>query len=439
MLATLWAFTAVTHALEDEKPYARAFANFVKRFHKHYATDAEREERFAIFRANYDLVEEHNAGNHSCTLGINEFADLSQSEFAGTYNASRPASKDSGLLRQGLPFLGVHYASGNDLPGSVDWRNKGAVTGVKNQGQCGSCWAMTTAGAIEGSWQIATGELASLSTQQFVDCDKRDNGCKGGNFIIASDYATKNGICNEASYQYTAKDGTCQASKCRVVVPHYGVTGMKEVNQNDEQALMEAVSKQPVGCTICANLPTFQLYRGGVLSKECGETIDHAVLIVGYGSDKGQNYWLIKNSWGTSWGESGYVRLARGIAGPGECGIKEYPQTYVVVDGSRAKPLNIMPTVIALAVLAGALCICIPACILWRRWKHQRGSGGAPLLRAQAGQARQLGSAPQPAQPVSARPVTGTGRTLGGTGNSRDSALLRQAHSVQPSAPPLNT
>jgi len=423
----LLALAVCVLASEDEHTYARDFENFIKRFHKHYATDAERERRFAIFRANSVIIEKHNAGNHSFTLGINEFADLSQIEFAGVYNASVPASEESPLLRQGLPFLGVFYASGMTLPTTVDWREEGAVTSVKNQAQCGSCWAFTTVGAIEGSWKIATGELASLSPQQFVDCaTKTNNGCKGGNMIPATQYATTTGICNEASYPYRAKDGSCQSSSCRVVVPHYGVTGVKTVNPTDENALMEAVTKQPVGCTICAQTSTFQLYRGGVLSKACGDNIDHAVLIVGYGSDNGRPYWLIKNSWGSSWGEHGYVRLARGIAGTGECGIKEYSQTYVVVDGSRAKPLNIMPSVIAGAIFAGLLCIFIPACILRQRWKHRRGSAGASLLRVQAGQARQLGAAPQTAQPV-----MGTGRS----GNSRDSALLRAQPSVQPSAP----
>lgn len=298
---------------------------------------------------------------------------------------------------------------------------------------------MTTAGAIEGSWQIATGQLASLSAQQFVDCSsspRTNQGCHGGNFVYAAEYAVKNGICNEASYQYSAREGACQASTCRVVVPHRGILGYKTVDPKDERALMEAVGKQPVGCSISANSQVFQLYKGGVLSKQCGIQINHAVLIVGYGADRGQVYWLIKNSWGDKWGEGGYVRFARGIPGSGECGIKTYAQTYVVVDGSRAKPMNILPSLIAGAALAAVLIILLPACIFRPRlvswWSRQRSHGRSPLLRVQAGQPRELAVAS--AHHPLARPSHSTDKA----GNSRDSVLLNMRQSQQPSAPPAN-
>jgi len=169
----------------------------------------------------------------------------------------------------------------------VDWTTKGAVTPVKNQGQCGSCWSFSTTGALEGAWEIATGKLVSLSEQQFVDCDKVDQGCSGGLMDNAFQFAEKNAICTEQSYSYQGRQGTCQASSCTVGIPSGGVTGFKDVAKDDMQALMEAVAQQPVSIAIEADKSAFQLYRSGVLSSTCGTKLDHGVLLVGYGSDSG--------------------------------------------------------------------------------------------------------------------------------------------------------
>lgn len=427
-------------AAGEVKPCAQEFESFVERFNKHYATIGEREKRLAIFCSNYDYITEHNAKDHSYTLGITEFADLFFSEFANMYNNSVPQPTKSDLLLQGIPFAGVHYASGATVPSAVDWRDKGAVTSVKQQGQCGSCWAFTTAGAIEGSWQIATGELASLSPQQFVDCSSSpsgaNNGCKGGNFIYAANYAIENGICNDASYPYTEKQGKCHSSACKVVVPHHGVLRVKQVDPKDENALKEAVGNQPVGCSIAASSRAFQLYQKGVLSDDkCGDEVNHAVLIIGYGTEQGRDYWLIKNSWGVNWGEHGFGKLRRGLPGSeyGECGIKHYAQTYVIVDGSRAQPMNILPSLIAGAVAAAVLGIIVLGCFSRRivAWcRHRRSNGGAPLLHVQAGRQRELGAVSHP----SARPSQNTGRA----GNSRDSTLLNKQQPRQAPASSAN-
>merc|ERR1712178_376126 len=184
-----------------------------------------------------------------------------------------------------LPSLGQHEYAGEALADAVDWTTKGAVTPVKNQGQCGSCWSFSTTGSLEGAWQIATGKLVSLSEQQFVDCDKVDQGCNGGLMDNAFKYAEQNAICTEESYGYKGKGGTCQATSCTVGIPKGGVTGYKDVAKDDKNALMEAVAQQPVSIAIEADLPTFQRYRSGVLGGICGAKLDHGVLAVGYGTD----------------------------------------------------------------------------------------------------------------------------------------------------------
>merc|ERR1711904_712652 len=152
-----------------------------------------------------------------------------------------------------LPRLGSHEYKGEALADSIDWTAKGAVTAVKNQQQCGSCWSFSTTGALEGAWEIATGKLVSLSEQQFVDCDKVDQGCSGGLMDNAFQYAEKNALCTEQSYSYKARRGTCEASSCTVGIPKGSVTGYKDVAKDDMQALMEAVTQQPVSIAIEAD------------------------------------------------------------------------------------------------------------------------------------------------------------------------------------------
>merc|ERR1712232_719606 len=234
-----------------------------------------------------------------------------------------------------LAYLGRHNYTGRALPDSVDWTTKGAVTQVKNQGQCGSCWSFSTTGSLEGAWEIASGKQVVLSEQQFVDCDKVDEGCNGGLMDNAFKYAEQNALCTEESYSYKGRAGTCRATSCTVGIPKGGVTGYKDVAKDDMNALMEAVAQQPVSIAIEADLPTFQLYKSGVLSGICGANLDHGVLAVGYGTDAGKDYWKVKNSWGATFGEEGYIRLLRGKSGAGECGLLSGPPSYPVVKASE--------------------------------------------------------------------------------------------------------
>merc|ERR1712093_409932 len=270
-----------------------------------------------------------NAKNLSYTLGVNQFADLTTDEFEAQYTGLKKPDNVWG----DLPYLGQHKYSGAAIPSSVDWSQKGAVTPIKNQGQCGSCWSFSTTGSLEGAWEIATGNLVSFSEQQFVDCDKVDEGCNGGLMDNAFKYAEKNALCTEESYSYKGRKGTCEASSCTVGLPKGGVTGYKDVATDSAQALMEAVTKNPVSIAIEADKSAFQLYKTGVLSGTCGTKLDHGVLAVGYGTDGGNDYWKVKNSWAATWGDHGYVRLLRGKGGAGECGLLSGPPSYPVVSG----------------------------------------------------------------------------------------------------------
>lgn len=212
------------------------------------------------------------------------------------------------------------YTSNESVADSIDWVAKGAVTPFKNQQSCGSCWAFSTTGAIEGALFIASNQLVSLSEEELVQCDHNgDQGCQGGLMDNAFGWLAQNGICTENDYPYTSgsgNTGTC-SKHCSAAAT---LTGHVDVPSED--ALVTAVSKQPVSVAIEADKSVFQLYSGGVLDNAgCGTNLDHGVLAVGYGTD-GKDYWKVKNSWGSGWGEQGYIRMARG---KNMCGIASEP------------------------------------------------------------------------------------------------------------------
>ena len=227
------------------------------------------------------------------------------------------------------------------LPDSVDWVSKGAVTPVKNQGQCGSCWSFSTTGSLEGAFYLKTGTLDSFSEQQLVDCDNRKNGgkdmgCNGGLMDNAFSWIEKNkGLCTEDSYPYesgtTTTAGSCQTS-CDVVSGS-DITSFTDVTPKSDEAMMTALSQQPVSIAIEADQKDFQLYKSGVFTGSCGTNLDHGVLAVGYGtSEDGTDFYKVKNSWGTTWGDVGYILLGRGDdfnKGSGQCGMllqASYPE-----------------------------------------------------------------------------------------------------------------
>merc|ERR1719263_1438693 len=236
-------------------------------------------------------------------MGPNQFSDLSLEEFQAL--PIRGFVKSS---ERGLAYLGEH--ADGEVAASVDWTTKGAVTPVKNQGQCGSCWAFSTVGGLEGAWEISSGNLVSLSEQQFVDCDKVDSGCNGGLMDNGFKFAEGTAIATEDSYPYTAADGSCKSS-FTTAIPQGGVTGYKDVS-NSASALQSALNNNPVSVAIEADQSVFQMYTSGTITSGCGNNLDHGVLAAGYDGSSIK----VKNSWGSSWGMNGYVNIDAS-----QCGI----------------------------------------------------------------------------------------------------------------------
>ena len=226
-------------------------------------------------------------------------------------------------------------------PAAVDWKAAGGVTAVKDQGQCGSCWAFSTTGSLEGANFVTNGALVSLSEQELIDCDKagNDRGCNGGLMDYAYDWIIHNGgLDTEADYPYTAADNVCDATKKATAA--VSVTSFQDVPPNDEASLKKAVSQQPVAIAIAASGLQFQLYSHGVFDGQCSNNLDHGVLIVGYGTDEetGKDFWLVKNSWGEAWGESGYVRMAMNHSRTGLCGLAMVPSYPLVAKAGPPAP-----------------------------------------------------------------------------------------------------
>lgn len=289
---------------------------------KAYNGLGEKERRFEIFKDNLKFIDEHNAQNRTYKVGLNRFADLTNEEYRAIYLGTRSDPKRRfAKLKNASPRYAV--MPGEVLPESVDWRETGAVNPVKDQRSCGSCWAFSTVAAVEGINQIVTGELISLSEQELVDCDTEyDMGCNGGLMDYAFDFIIKNGgLDTEEDYPYTGFDGECNLSgKSSKVV---SIDGYEDVPPFDEKALQKAVAHQPVSVAVEAGGRALQLYVSGIFTGECGTALDHGIVAVGYGTENGTDYWIVRNSWGSSWGENGYIRMERNMADAfsGKCGI----------------------------------------------------------------------------------------------------------------------
>jgi len=266
--------------------------------------------REQTFNANIALIEAENAKGNTYTLGVNQFAHLSLEEFQAQYTGGKGSA-----LGPDDAHLGEMEVR-SDIASSVDWSaDKSVVNAVKDQGQCGSCWAFSAVGTVESAYAIAAGKLGSYAEQQLVDCSSNggSQGCNGGFNQYGISYIGTTGIASESSYPYKATDGTCMDSVSKEL-PAGTVTGYKSVGKTND-AFMSALNTQPLSITVDAD-NTWQLYRSGVLSKKCGlfDRIDHAVIAVGYDSDA--NTFKIRNSWGSGWGEGGYVRIDNTVKNP---------------------------------------------------------------------------------------------------------------------------
>jgi cathepsin L len=295
------ALLCLVSAKLEEKEYQNRFNDFVVLHNKEYASAVETVKRYNIFKANVDWIEEFNRTPKSFQVGITKFADLTNEEYR-TYLSTYTKSESGSIFNASIA-----------APTSIDWRTKGAVTGVKDQGQCGSCWSFSTTGSVEGCHFITTGKLVSLSEQNLVDCSSAEGnqGCNGGLMDNAFKYIQKNhGIDLESCYPYHATDGTCKYKKtcCGSTV-----TSFSDVPSGNEQSLVNAIATGPVSVAIDASQQSFQLYTSGVYyAAGCSSSqLDHGVLAVGYGEQSGHKYYIVKNSWGTGWGEKGYILMSR--------------------------------------------------------------------------------------------------------------------------------
>jgi len=289
--------------------------------------------------------------NHTFKLDLNEHADLAPRAFA--------QARIGGLLASAASLSAMAFSLSQEdpLPAAVDWVQDGAFGPVEDQGRCGGCWSFAATATVSAAWKIASGQLVDLSKQQLMDCtvDFGNDGCGGGNMDNAYSFGQQAALCSAAGYRYQGNLGTCQTD-CVVAIPLGGVLGYQRIEPLNEEALLQALVQQPVSVGIEAEeSPQFQLYKSGIMSGMCGTLPNHAVVVVGYGSEDGNDYFLLRNSWGKSWGLDGYFKLLRGPGktGVGECGILTMP-SYPLVDAAVAPPPTPTPAASAQAPPAPA-------------------------------------------------------------------------------------
>jgi len=324
LILAIFAFAGIISAVDIKTSALKTVWKNWKQQNKKLYSAKDEPLKYKIFVENYNKIQKTNTLNakmgSTVRLAVNKFADLTKSEFKKIYTGARVANK---TITSKANYTKFNVSA---LPDSVDWRNKGAVTGVKDQGQCGTCWAFSTTGVVEGFWFVKNGTLLSFSEQQIADCaTSAGYGCQGGWPYLAVQYVAQAGLETETDYPYTARDGQCKydASKARKVVSGYQFVTPKSTDQ-----LKAAIVNFPVSVLIEADQDVFQFYKSGIISTGCGANLDHAVLAVGYQKVGVLEAFIVKNSWGHGWGSDGYVYISsiqQLNNGQGACGILAQP------------------------------------------------------------------------------------------------------------------
>jgi len=293
--------------------HAQWFEQFKAHFGKKYATEAEHAHRFTVFRAALAAAEERNHAGEAIH-GITKFSDLAPEEFRAQFLGYKPKANSFVPEVRALPPTKLNASA------SVDWRNKGILTPVKDQGRCGSCWAFSATEQIETDAAIATGKLYTLSPQQITSCDTTDLGCNGGNTETAYDYVVSaGGLDTEASYPYTSGrlgvTGTCKVETAAEVVSIKGYNTISN-RASGESSMVTQMQKSPM--SVCVDAESWQTYTSGIVGASCGTQLDHCVQAVGLTTTGAKPYWIVRNSWATDWGVNGYIYVQQGIDA---CGI----------------------------------------------------------------------------------------------------------------------
>jgi len=316
VLLVLAALVAITLAADP----LQQFVQYQHQYGKMYRTKSEFEMRFNVFKNNLAIAARLNAKGDNATYGVTKFMDMTPQEFANIILMKKTINKNiPGQVWKSQKSVG--------LPSSFDWRDKNAVTPVYNQGQCGSCWAFSITENIESQWFLAGNTLASLSMQQVVSCDTSDAGCGGGDPPTAYQYVISAGGQEYYSdYPYTAENGQCEFNSADIDAV---LTNWQYVTQSEDENAMQSflVSNGPL--SVCVDAESWQYYQGGIIttSSDCGTSLDHCVMITGYGTSESTNFWWVRNSWGTDWGQSGYLQVEMGSD---VCGIAQEVTSAIV-------------------------------------------------------------------------------------------------------------
>ncbi len=305
VLALLGTMVVFGHPVSDSE-VAAEFSKFVKEYRTNYDSVEETVRRYNIFADNYRRIVEHNIADNEVKLAVNQFADTTEEEFRAYLGYRKPTDFN--------PCTRSHYRPHGEIKVILDWREKNFVARVKYQANCGSCWAFGAVGALESLHAIKTGKFVEFSEQELVDCTLREpygnNGCHGGFSENAFNYVRERGISTESEYGYEARDWMCRKRS-----NSFEIGGCVPIAEGDSEQLLEALNIGPVAVGVSAANFRFKFYSTGIITKGCGEGtgIDHVILLVGAAieSSTGTPYWIVKNSWGTHWGDKGYVYIKR--------------------------------------------------------------------------------------------------------------------------------